>query len=324
MSAPSAPFTPEVLTDSNFDLERALSGVPVTFEQSIATGETISTKTGFLKRHGGNYTTIIEGVNYVVNSMGRNVDETDNVHTQLYLVEATIVQTYGTQQAWTRGPEAGTDPGTIVSLEPRDHFAIAVLQTIIGNLPNAESVNDSAIMQYSYAAYRWAQGMMIAAADSRAAATTPSGGAIDVSQSDLQGNSEKLLYNIAEYMKNGVTIKGTTAAGTVPVQTQTEIADKAQSVAPTTINIAYSIYKTKFIRMEIASPYMAYSDVSVVFELAVTESGGASTRKVSFIIPKGSVIVVEGLDADVLTITSVTSATVRGKDVNDPNTYAFA
>lgn len=320
MSAPSAPFTPEVLTDSNFDLERALSGAPVTFEQSIATGETISIKTGFLKKYGGNYMTIIEGVNYVVNSMGKNVDETDTEHTQLYLVEATIVQTYGTQQAWIRSDTG--DPGSIASLEPRDHFAIAVLQTILKNLPNAESVNDSAIMQYSYAAYRWAQGMMIAAADSRAAASSPSGGAINVSQSDLQGNSEKLLYNIAEYMKNGVTIKGTTAAGTVPVQTQTEVAEKSKAAA-TTVNIAYSIFKNKYVRMEIASPHMAYSDVSVVFELAVTESGGASTRKVSFVIPKGSVIVTESLDADVVTITSVTSASVRGKDVNDPNTYAF-
>lgn len=315
MSAPSQPFEPEVLND--FDLERALSGVPVTFEATLLVGDSITTKTGLLKRDGAYYSTVIEGVKYVVDKDGVNTNPNDTTHTQLHLVEATINKTYGTQQAWTRSDTG--DPGSIASLEPRDHFAIAVLQTILKNLPNAESVNDSAIMQYSYAAYRWAQGMMIAAADSRAAASTPSGGAIDVSQSDLQGNSEKLLYNIAEYMKNGVTIKGTTEAGTKPVQTQSEVTYDTKAVSGT-ITINASISRSKYVQLEFATG-MAYSDISVVLQLAVTESGGSSSRKIGYVIPKGSAVVEIALDADVTAITSISSFTIRGKDVNDPNTY---
>lgn len=205
MPAPSQPFEPEVLND--FDLERALSGVPVTFEATLLVGDSITTKTGLLKRDGAYYSTVIEGVKYVVDKDGVNTNPNDTTHTQLHLVEATIVQTYGTEQAWTRGVGGA---GTIAALEPRDHFAIAALQTLLRNLHNAESANDSAILQYSYAAYRWAQGMMVAAADSRAGVGTPSTGEISVSENDLQNNSEKLMYNINESIKGlNTSLSGT-------------------------------------------------------------------------------------------------------------------
>lgn len=304
-----------------FDLGKALNGSPVTFvskAENLPPGSMIANVTGTLVKDGGFYKTTISGVDFTVDEKGANMD-TKSLFTQLYLVRSTMGFTRGTSQGWNH--DEGVDPGSIASLEPRDQFALAIMQAIVSKMPNATSVEDSTILQHSYAAYRWAQGLMIAAADQRAEASGGGSSTIVVSQNDLQGNSEKILYNIAEYMKNGITVKGTDETGTKPILTNVEY--KTTKVSGESIAISYSVYKSKFIRMEF--PYnMAYSDISVVFDLAVTEESGASNRKVSFIIPKGSVIVVENLDADVVTIEGVNSASVRGKDVNDPNHYTIS
>ena len=92
----------------------------------------------------------------------------------------------------------------ILSLEARDHFAIAALSMIMRNIDAPEQLDDANILLFSQAAYRWARGMMQAAADSREGDSTSQGSGtetVEVSPGDLQSNTEKILYNISQFMK---------------------------------------------------------------------------------------------------------------------------
>ena len=55
----------------------------------------------------------------------------------------------------------------INDLNPRDHFAMNALTAMLVHTDHPETFDDATCLMYSRAAYRWAQAMMIAAADSR-------------------------------------------------------------------------------------------------------------------------------------------------------------
>lgn len=97
----------------------------------------------------------------------------------LQMVVCEMEVTYGTKQAFTRSVSDGSEEyATLNAMEPRDQFAIVALQSILRGLDHPESYGDSSILFVCRSAYRWAQGMMIAAADARAEkkkATEPSG-----------------------------------------------------------------------------------------------------------------------------------------------------
>ena len=98
---------------------------------------------------------------------------------------------------------AGTPVGfRVEGMEPRDHFAIQVLSAMLVHADHPESFDDATCLSYSTAAYRWAQAMMQAAANSRLGQSTeeePS--EIDVNPDDLQNNTERLLYNMSLHLK---------------------------------------------------------------------------------------------------------------------------
>lgn len=93
----------------------------------------------------------------------------------------------------------------VSSMEPRDYFAMNALNAMLINMESPESKDDATCLMYSRAAYRWAQAMMIAAADSREGTSTSSSSTttVEVKSGDLQSNIEKLLYNITLYLKDG-------------------------------------------------------------------------------------------------------------------------
>ena len=296
--------------NSTFSLEDALSGVLVGFQK---TNDWDLSETGLLESVGSRYQVCINGYKLYVENTGKVVEckpaNSNYLNQTLQMVTADMGDTGAVGGAITRSSGSSgaghDDQAILTNIEPRDQFAVQVLNAMLIHAEHPEAFDDAKCLMYSRAAYRWAQAMMISAADSREGqSTTPSTG-IDVNSGDLQSNTEKLLYNIGEYMKNGMAVKNVTEAYNVPT-------------IQGGITITASIFKQKFIRFEVST--MVYSDVSVY--LTLTTNDGA--RNVGYIIPRGSVVVLMPLDESVTSITTIDSKSIRGKGGNDPNTYTFA
>lgn len=203
----------------DFDLQMALAGTPVTLLQAIPeVGIDMSTQTGLISKSGSFYALQINGNKYLLNEKGV-VAKGTSVGTQAHNVEAQMITTYGTEQGMTRGVGLGVrDLGVVSNLEPRDQFAILAMETMITHLDHPESVNDSTILLFSRAAYRWAQGMMIVAADNRSTVPVVEDTSVEVDQQSLNSNTEKLLNNIVDavnkltaQIKNKVAIANSTS-----------------------------------------------------------------------------------------------------------------
>lgn len=191
-----------------FNLTKALQGTPVTLaaETSGTTDFDVKTQAGILTTTAvnGRYLITVNNVLYEVNAYGESMNVSPSV--QFHMVESTLPTSYGTSQTMTRGVSTDeSDVADLSSMEPRDQFAIHAMNAMIRNIEHPENANDATIMLYSKAAYRWAQGMMIASADARTAAKKDEGGggggeeettrgvAVDITSASV---SEKLLNNI--------------------------------------------------------------------------------------------------------------------------------
>ena len=311
----------------SFNLQDALAGTLVGFMQTDAYD---LSKTGNLTIDGvwsaPPYKVVIEGVTLRIDKDGKVVYSTPTsayVGQTLQMVTTVMgseasVGSSVTRSAGSSG-EGHTATAVLSTMEPRDHFAMNVLNAMLHHMEIPEAKDDATMLMFSRAAYKWAQAMMIAAADSREGTSSTPGTQTSVNANDLQSNTEKVLYNINDSLKS------------IKTQLDTSLGDINDSVeavwevteAEDSITIMATIFKTKFLRMEFSSD-MAYSDVSVFFNLAVKEGGTATTRKVGFVIPRGTVTVIESLDTDVTEITAITSAVVRGQGHNDPNTYVIS
>lgn len=209
-----------------FNLSDALAGTLVGFP--VENKDYDLSNTGTLTGPGPVYTVKIGGYTLKVLGDGSVNKVTPSnaswLNQTLQMVTADMGDTGAVGGAITRSSgSSGTghdDVAILTNIEPRDQFAVQVLNAMLIHADHPEAFDDAKMLSYSRAAYRWAQAMMIAAADSREGQSTTPSTTVDVNSGDLQSNTEKLLYNIGEYMKNGITIKGTTATGTVPVQTK--------------------------------------------------------------------------------------------------------
>lgn len=171
-----------------------------------------------------NYKVTIEGTIYWINDRGKVIYSLDDLHVgwDLYVVNAVLAYSEGTSQmrGTTRGgggDEEETTMVTLSSLEPRDSFAIQILQGMLRESNHPESYDDANILASCGAAYRWAQGMMQASADYRKLAESGSGGgetpaseteAVTVDMTDVT-TSEKLLNNIVAALQRTDEIAGT-------------------------------------------------------------------------------------------------------------------
>lgn len=333
-------------TWKEFNINDALAGMLVGIPTTApASGQTVNENIDDISKVAGNlvkaekykeYKVVINGKTAYINNDGTVYASTPSdayaVGTQFYLASATIVETVG--NAFTRTSTQETGYGQtveITSLEARDSFAIQILSAMLVHAGNPETFDDANIMMYTRASYRWAQGMLNSAANARhGESETQTPGGVAINSNDLQSNVEKLLYNIGEYMKNGMAVKGSVELGASPVRTEVsglESMNNAYTIPaiidsqdnPITINIQATVFKQKYIRFEVLT-YMAYSDISVY--LTLTTNDGA--RNVGHIIPKGSVVVLMPLDDAVTDITAINSKSIRGKGGNDPNTYSIS
>ena len=165
--------------------------------------------------------------------------------TKLKMIDVTLTNEIGTDIGRTR---SGGGSVHISVLEPRDNFAIAALGMIMRTIPYPDQQDDGSILGYCRAAYRWAKGMMQAAADAREAEgePDPSDDPAPVDPTELQGNTEKILYNISQYIKgaveDGLPVVGVengepvTVTGEVEVTNDSPIEVSVENLPTTTIN----------------------------------------------------------------------------------------
>lgn len=208
-----------------------MTGKVVGFENEDADYDL--SQTGVLERNGDRYEVVIQGYRLLADKSGyvhSSIPSGSNyVGQTLQVLNAGMLKSSAVGGAITRSePETGhTQEVNLTTIEPRDQFAVQALNAMLIHADHPEAFDDAKMLLYSRSAYRWAQAMIIAAADSRhGQSTDPNPPAVSVNPDDLQSNTEKLLYNMADYMKRGVTVKGTTATGTEPVQMKvTEMPD---------------------------------------------------------------------------------------------------
>jgi len=213
---------------TTFNLQDALSGTLVGFRQ---TNEYDLSKTGVFERYDAEgyppYRVMMDGLTLRLNKEGvvlMSQPTSAYIGQTLQMVRAEMGQYGAVGRSLTRSSgssgEGHNNVAVLANIEPRDQFAVQVLNAILIHTDHPESFDDAKCLMYSRAAYRWAQAMMIAAADSRDGESTTQSTAVDVNSGDLQSNTEKLLYNIGQYLKEGVSIKGSTEFGASPVQTR--------------------------------------------------------------------------------------------------------
>lgn len=162
---------------SAFDGSTAREGMVVGFAVS---GKTWSlSHTGMLEAYGlkdfCSWRVRIGGVKLLLDSRGKVVESmpaTGWLGRTVQVVTAVMGSDTGIGTQITRSTGAGADAQhtaevTLTDVEARDRFAIAALEVMMGRVDNADAVDDATILRLCRAAYRWAQGMMVAAADSR-------------------------------------------------------------------------------------------------------------------------------------------------------------
>lgn len=143
------------------------------------------------------------------------------------------VGAYGTRSS--QYDEDHSLTATIDKMEPRDCFAVDVLNAMIVHMPHPEAASDATMMMYSRAAYRWAQAMMAAAADSREGDYNEPPATVDVDTAQLQSNTEKILYNMSAYLEtlgdaltDGVPVVGVDGGRAVQMEVTNSANDPAK------------------------------------------------------------------------------------------------
>lgn len=169
-----------------------------------------------------NYKVLIEGTTYWLDANGKVVYSLDTarIGSHVFMVTANLVYTEGTTQHRTRGAASVTPSESIVnlsSLEPRDSFAIQILQGFLSKHEQPEGYDDASILSTCSSAYKWAQGMMQASANFRKIS-----GGIDPQPTEDQDTervnvdmtdtttTEKLLNNIVAALERTDIKTGTT------------------------------------------------------------------------------------------------------------------
>jgi len=144
-------------------------------------------------------------------------EDSSLVNTQLMLVKVVLDQT--TTNVITRS-SGGTEVNkTISSANPRDEFAMEVLNAIIQKQENPQGFDDGSMLRTAQQAYRWANAMMEAAADNR----------YDDTQAPTQGGS---TGDVA----NAINAKGTASTPLV-VKGNTTYTPSGGTAIPDVLNV---------------------------------------------------------------------------------------
>ena len=136
---------------------------------------------------------------------------------------------------------------TLDKMEPRDYFAVDVLNAMLVHMDHPEGASDATMMMYSRAAYRWAQAMMAAAADSREGDYLNPPATVDVDTTQLQTNTEKILYNISTCLESledalttGIPVIGVSGGQALPVDVTNSSPIEVEVTNTPDVNVANS------------------------------------------------------------------------------------
>jgi hypothetical protein len=332
-----------------FSLDAAMAGGIIGFHVSGSDWDL--SQTGRMESKNPPYSVIINGITMQFDSAGKvfNTKPSTPAYHNTYLknVSADMANDGAVGTGVTRSSGSSgtghTDQAVLSSVEPRDAFAMNVLNAMMVNMKRPETFDDATKLMYSRAAYKWAQAMMIAAADGREGQVESGGSStpVNVNSGDLQSNTEALLYNINQALQPLSSLATNTQGGFATLFTamSSRIGDVATNVGYvhgdlTPIKDAYTIpnkgnisivarrYQTKYIQLEFQQ-FQAYSDLSVKFSVDASDGSTTTTRNIGFVVPKGTVIVVITLDPDIVSISSINSATIAGQASNDLNNYSI-
>lgn len=201
-SVDSVRVTPVVkLEKSTFNLGQALNGVSVGFYLDEELVPVLGFRANNLNDSAKSYVGTVDGVSYYFNSLG-GCSDLDPAHTlQMLNVEIPVKR----DTAGSRGDADEVESVEISSLQPREQFALAAMQSIINKLDTPILLLDGyKITQISSLAFNIANSMMNLSAEYRAKTehTTEPSDTVAVDGSTLSTNNEKIMYNISSHLES--------------------------------------------------------------------------------------------------------------------------
>lgn len=209
----SVKVTPVVkLEQSTFNLGQALNGASVGFYLSGELVPVLGFRTNDLNDQQKSYVGTVDGVSYYFNSLGGCSDLNPDHTLQMLNVEIPVKR----DTVGSRGDEEGAEAIEISSLQPREQFAMAAMQSILNKLDTPILLLDGyKITQISILSFNIANAMMNLSAEYRAKTdhTTEPSDTVEVDGNSLSTNSEKIMYNIASHLesvKKSIDILNTT------------------------------------------------------------------------------------------------------------------
>lgn len=201
-SVDTVKVTPVVkLEKSTFNLGQALNGVSVGFYLKGELVPVLGFRENDLNDPAKSYVGTVDGVSYYFNNLG-GCSDLDPDHTlQMLNVEIPVKR----DTVASRGDSESTESIEISSLQPREQFALAAMQSIINKIDTPILLLDGyKITQISTLAFNIANSMMNFSAEYRAKTEHPTEPAdtITVDGNTLSTNSEKIMYNIASHLES--------------------------------------------------------------------------------------------------------------------------
>lgn len=190
---------------STFDLDAALNGLLVGIQNAGEADDILLT--GKLERNSSDpglpYRVVLRGTLCYCNSTGLTYCPTDDTLDNQQLKNVKVVLDQTNTNVITRSSGTTTQSMTISSANPRDEFAMEVLNAIIQKQDNPQEYDDGSMLRTAQLAYRWANAMMEAAADNR----------YDDTQASQQGASKD---DVAAAVSGDLKIKNAQTTGATP------------------------------------------------------------------------------------------------------------
>lgn len=189
------------LKRSLFNLGQALNGVSIGFYLNGELVPVLGFKENDLNGSAKQYVGTVDGVSYYFNSLGGCSDLNPDHTLQMLNVEIPVKRNV----VASRGDSEGTESIEISSLQPREQFALAAMQSIISKLDTPILLLDGyKITQITTLAFNIANSMMNFAAEYRAETkhTTEPSTTVEVDETTLTSNGDKILYNLAAHLES--------------------------------------------------------------------------------------------------------------------------
>lgn len=151
--------------------------------------------------HSAYWRATINNVLYTFDIDGNCLEDSSKV---LYGVVTDVDLEFSESSSITRGSGDDERTTTLTSLIPKDQFAIAIIESLLNNVPNVLAIDDATIMALVTKAYKIAQAMLYIATAVRGAdnQAEESEDPVPVDEANLTDNVEKILYNLNETLKS--------------------------------------------------------------------------------------------------------------------------